>query len=155
METNHLEQRSHLVAVESRLRQVENELQKNSQTIGDIAAGRCEIILRPIPPHHPPSINPQPTFPANLPLHNPQPLPTNEDDIQIDDNASENTPADTVMEPAVVPAYRMSRTLTTIVDLWREYTTGIGGGPAVKELEGQFRSSWRSSEGEKRFFLRR
>ncbi|KAL3690978.1 hypothetical protein R1sor_004629 [Riccia sorocarpa] len=50
--------------------------------------------------------------------------------------------------------YKLSRGTAIVLDLWREWTEGIGGGPAVKDLERNRGSTW--CEGnERRFFNRR
>ncbi|KAL3693133.1 hypothetical protein R1sor_006784 [Riccia sorocarpa] len=50
--------------------------------------------------------------------------------------------------------YKLSRGIATVSDLWREWTEGIGGGPAVKDLERNRGNIW--CEGnERRFFNRR
>ncbi|KAL3694617.1 hypothetical protein R1sor_008268 [Riccia sorocarpa] len=62
--------------------------------------------------------------------------------------------------PAVSPevelprTYKLSRGIVTTIDLWREWTEGLGGGPAVRVLESKWGASW--CEGsERRFFNRR
>ena len=51
--------------------------------------------------------------------------------------------------------YRMSRTIATVHDLWREWSLGIGSGPSVKALEDIWGTKWRNSDAERRFFNRR
>lgn len=66
-------------------------------------------------------------------------------------------------DDALVPIYEMNRNIRTVNDLWREYTIGlddaIGSGrrrlPAVRDLEMQFGTKWRSKEKDRRFFNRR
>ncbi len=53
------------------------------------------------------------------------------------------------------PKYRLSRTVTTVPDLWREWTVGLGGGPAVQALEDSYGPRWRPSQEERVFFCRR
>lgn len=54
------------------------------------------------------------------------------------------------------PQYRLSRTITTVPDVWKEWNSGIGAGPAVQHLEDQYGSSWRTrSGGEGTLFCRR
>jgi hypothetical protein len=72
---------------------------------------------------------------------------------------SGNASATTIRAPAcdgVVPArYKMIRSLKTVNQVWQEWSVGIHGGPAVRDLEQQHGSSWRNSAAEKRFFFRR
>lgn len=56
---------------------------------------------------------------------------------------------------SVAPNYSMSRSIVTIVDVWREYDVGLGNGPSVKRLEEQFGTGWRKDKKESRFFSRR
>ena len=54
-----------------------------------------------------------------------------------------------------LPCYKMSRSICTVKDLWREWTVGIAGGQAVKDLEAKWGTKWRSNSTETRFFNRR
>lgn len=56
---------------------------------------------------------------------------------------------------AELPAYKMDRTILNVVDVWREYTAGIGGGPSVEYLEKNFQTKWRKDRTESRFFSSR
>ncbi|KAI8644421.1 transcriptional activator of glycolytic enzymes-domain-containing protein [Parasitella parasitica] len=49
----------------------------------------------------------------------------------------------------------MSRGIVSLTDLWREWSEGFCGGPAVLDLERQYGTRWRDDEGVKKFFLRR
>lgn len=49
----------------------------------------------------------------------------------------------------------MSRTIITVPDLWREWTVGLGNGPAVQTLEDSYGARWRPSQSERVFFSRR
>jgi hypothetical protein len=42
------------------------------------------------------------------------------------------------------PAYRMSRAVKTVEQLWREWTVGLGGGPSVQALDSKWGSRWRA-----------
>lgn len=53
------------------------------------------------------------------------------------------------------PAYRLSRTIATVPDLWREWTAGLGSGPSVQSLEDTYGAAWRPSQDERVFFSRR
>ncbi|KAL2630953.1 hypothetical protein R1flu_015639 [Riccia fluitans] len=50
--------------------------------------------------------------------------------------------------------YKLSRGIVTVSDLWREWAKGLGGGPAIRDLEKNCHTTW--CEGnERRFFNRR
>jgi len=50
----------------------------------------------------------------------------------------------------------MSRTISTVVDLWREYDVGIGGQPSVRSQYEGNNDSWRKgNDSERRFYSRR
>jgi hypothetical protein len=51
--------------------------------------------------------------------------------------------------------YKLSRSLKTVRDVWMEYTAGVNGGPAIRQLEQQHGNRWRKDETERRFFSRR
>ncbi|EDN08635.1 predicted protein [Histoplasma mississippiense (nom. inval.)] len=51
--------------------------------------------------------------------------------------------------------YSLSRTIQSVPDLWREWTTGLGGGPSVQSLEDQGGSWRKSSSKEQMMFCRR
>lgn len=61
---------------------------------------------------------------------------------------------ETTARPAI-PVYRLSRSLRTVTDVWREYAEGIAGGPAVRDLERIHGTFWRKERKESRFFSRR
>jgi hypothetical protein len=46
--------------------------------------------------------------------------------------------------PLPMPIYRMSRAVKTVDQLWREWTEGLAGGPAVGRLDSTWGSRWRS-----------
>jgi hypothetical protein len=56
---------------------------------------------------------------------------------------------------AGIPKYRLSRTISTIPDLWREWTVGLGNSPSVQFLEDSYGARWRPSQEERVFFCRR
>ena len=57
--------------------------------------------------------------------------------------------------PARPPSYKLSRTIQTVPDLWREWTAGLGGGPAVQSLEDLYGAAWRPLQSERVMFGRR
>jgi hypothetical protein len=48
-----------------------------------------------------------------------------------------------VQAQAPAPSYKLSRQVTTVPDLWREWTMGLGGLPLVAALDAIYRSCWR------------
>ena len=44
---------------------------------------------------------------------------------------------------ARVPQYKLSREISTVPDLWREWTVGLAGLPSVEELDRRYGSKWR------------
>lgn len=57
--------------------------------------------------------------------------------------------------PGDPPRYKLSRTISTVPDLWKEWTVGLGGGPSVQYLEDSYGARWRPSQEERVFFCRR
>jgi hypothetical protein len=53
------------------------------------------------------------------------------------------------------PRYEMDRTVQAVPSLWREWTEGLEGGPAVAALEEQYGSQWRPRQKDRTFFFRR
>ena len=53
------------------------------------------------------------------------------------------------------PSYIMNREISTVHDLWREWSIGLGTGPSVKSLEEAWGPRWRQTPTETRFFNRR
>ena len=56
---------------------------------------------------------------------------------------------------AVVPSYLLSRAISTVPQLWREWTIGLGGGPSVQGLEDHYGVRWRRKHSEKVMYGRR
>ncbi|OWZ12683.1 RNA polymerase [Phytophthora megakarya] len=49
----------------------------------------------------------------------------------------------------------MVRSLKTVYQVWQEWSVGIHGGPAVRNLEEIHGSLWCNTSADKRFFFRR
>lgn len=47
--------------------------------------------------------------------------------------------------PAAVPTYTMDKTVSTVAELWREWTEGRNGGPAVQDLDRLYGARWRAN----------
>ena len=57
--------------------------------------------------------------------------------------------------PAPQLPYEMDRTIQAVPTLWREWTEGLRGRPAVETLERKYGSRWRTTQKNKTFFFRR
>ena len=57
--------------------------------------------------------------------------------------------------PGPPPSYQLSRTIESVPDLWREWTAGLGHGPAVQVLENAYGAAWRPAQAERVMFSRR
>jgi hypothetical protein len=53
------------------------------------------------------------------------------------------------LSPSASPAYVLSRTISTVPQLWREWTVGLGNGPSVQGLEDLYGPRWRPAHSEK------
>lgn len=54
-----------------------------------------------------------------------------------------------------IPQYRMSRDISTLQEMVREWYEGLDGGPSVRQLEAQYGSKWRTKNDAERVFLGR
>lgn len=53
------------------------------------------------------------------------------------------------------PSYKLSREVRTIPDLWREWTVGLAGLPAVEGLDRLYGSQWRSGNERQYYSMRK
>ena len=60
----------------------------------------------------------------------------------------------TNLPPALTP-FRMSRTIATVSDLWREYAVGLSGQPSVRTTYEGASTEWKRNESERRWYQRR
>lgn len=60
-----------------------------------------------------------------------------------------------VLDPKRPVFYQMSRTIISVLDLWQEWTQGLGSGPAISALEATYGAAWRPNQKERVFFGRR
>lgn len=51
-----------------------------------------------------------------------------------------------------VPKYTLSRRISTIPEMWREWTVGTMGCPSVEELDQRYGSRWRPEHKERQFY---
>lgn len=54
--------------------------------------------------------------------------------------------------PASPVQYKMNRNLVKVTDVWREYSVGLSGGPAIKSLEEDYGTKWRKDRTESKFY---
>lgn len=67
-------------------------------------------------------------------------------------------PVEKLAKAAEKPQYRMSRTVQTIPELWREWTVGLQGQLSIEKLDELYSSDWRSgpdAAAERQFYSRR
>jgi hypothetical protein len=67
-------------------------------------------------------------------------------------------PITALAQAAEPPPYRMSRTIQTIPELWREWTVGLAGQPSIEQLDTLYGASWRTgptAASERQFYSRR
>ena len=57
--------------------------------------------------------------------------------------------------PPPPPSYVLSRTISTVPQLWREWTVGLGNGLSVQGLEDLYGPRWRPAHSEKVMYSRR
>ncbi|KAG1467769.1 hypothetical protein G6F56_004227 [Rhizopus delemar] len=57
-----------------------------------------------------------------------------------------------VMPRASPVQYKMNRNLVQVTDVWREYSVGLSGGPAIKSLEEDYGTKWRKDRTESKFY---
>lgn len=116
-----------------------NELKRNMITVDDIKIGVGEALAKAA---------------ENL-LSTDRPTATlNESRIQSTREATV-TNSDAVDMVMDIPNYKMLRSLRNVVGAWNEWDTGIGGHPAVKNLEANYGATWRSKGSERTYFCKR
>lgn len=66
----------------------------------------------------------------------------------------------TTMDP-IIEQYRLAAHVTTVINLWREYTVGIppragaSPGPSIRQLDRDFRGKWRTDDNCRKAYSRR
>ncbi|EED21184.1 hypothetical protein TSTA_084150 [Talaromyces stipitatus ATCC 10500] len=60
-----------------------------------------------------------------------------------------------LVQSTEMPSYQLSRTITTVRELWEEWFVGLNGHPSVQSLESEYGTSWRSEPKERVMFGRR
>jgi hypothetical protein len=90
-------------------------------------------------------------------------LPPITDSLSVTPTTASTTdmaPGTEVGEPTlpgrtVTPTVRLSRAISSVHDLWREYKEGLGGNPSVESSESRGDQMYRSNDTERRFLNRR
>jgi hypothetical protein len=138
---------------------VAETLLKLQNNIGDVLSGRVPVYIHADSNSRQEHVQAVMTAPTNsteamaAPTNSTEAMaaPTNsiDDILPLYYHPSEQAPID------VAPnTYRMSRGIKTVTDLWREWTEGLSGGPAVQDLERKWGTRWCESN-ERRFYNRR
>jgi hypothetical protein len=55
----------------------------------------------------------------------------------------------------LIPHYQLNRQISTIPQLWQEWTSGLGSGPSVLSLDSRYGTKWRSQSKETKMYSRR
>jgi hypothetical protein len=69
-------------------------------------------------------------------------------------NSTTNTAQDTANSGSL-SSYKLSRALTTVMEVWKEYKIGLGGHPSVEHLDQTYKATWRKGSTERKFYSRR
>ena len=124
---------------------MEQQAQRTSQFLDDLLSGRVPFSLQVDPSY---IQNSQQQLTASTLSTSPISSTASNVTIpaQYTNNTSTNntiTTSNTATDP---PYYKMSRGITNIYDLWREWHTGLSGSPAVLELERTWKTKWRRGD---------
>jgi len=69
--------------------------------------------------------------------------------------SSDSTISPARFDPTLDPIkYRFSRTITTVVDLWKEWSIGLESGPSIQQLDSTWGAKWKD-QNERQFYSRR
>jgi hypothetical protein len=133
-------QAAHVVA----LAQVIGALHKLTDKLDDFLTGSFSLTFTPRQSR----ILPQGYNPAGVPRQctPPSPLDLNVHQPPAVDLGSPAPLAPTALEAQVqapAPSYKLLRQVTTVPDLWREWTVGLGGLSLVAALDAMYGSCWR------------
>jgi hypothetical protein len=130
----HLDLRS---AIATAIAPLDCKLSTIQDNIRDVLSGRVPVFINAdynsISQHPPFTVT---SDNANMPPHS---------------RASDSEPAANVTP---LQTYKMSRGIKTVADLWREWSVGLSGGPAIQDLETRLGARWCESN-EQRFYNRR
>ena len=97
------------------------------------------VELKPTTPTSTLPSTPTPTTPTTTPTPTPTPTPPTT-------TIPTTTPTLALVATALTkpPQYRMCRTTKTVEELWREWTVGLQGQPAIAALDSRWGSQWRA-----------
>lgn len=127
-----------MTSLDNRFNSLDNRIDGMETMIGDITAGRAPLNIH---------LSIASGNNDETPVVTTTVVPTSITSVQPDPNT-----AATDSRHATTLAYRLSRGVKSIPELWREWHSGLGGGPSVLDLE-RLEPGWYS--GDKSFFNRR
>ena len=121
------------------IQRMEGRMAALESTVNDFCSGAFNLTFTPGSrrTHEPLCSLPPLCLPTGAPSSGPMPAPT-----MIESLAAQP------------PTYHLSRGITTIPDLWREWTVGLGGQLSVEALDERWGSRWRHG-AEFQFYSRR
>jgi hypothetical protein len=129
---------------DSLIQRMEGRMSALENVVSDFCRGAFNLTFTPTPSshsHRAQELQPLSSLPLRLPTAGPSSGPM---------------PAPTAIERLAPepPTYQLSRCITTILDLWREWTVGLGGQLSVEALDERWGSRWRCG-AEFQFYSRR
>lgn len=80
-------------------------------------------------------------FSGGVPVRLSADFTQNDSQVADGDRLPNQAPQVPNLQNSIQASYRMSCNISTVVDVWREYSEGIFGGPALHRLEEQFGTS--------------
>ncbi|KAG2216881.1 hypothetical protein INT45_004565, partial [Circinella minor] len=132
---------------------IEQQSQHTSQFLDDLLSGRIPFSLQVDPSYVQNSHQSfTPSTPStSLPITmNTAAINRTISNVGIPAQYTNNTPTNNVITISSTaddpPHYKMSRGITNLYDLWREWHTGLSGSPAVFELEHTWKTKWRRGD---------
>ena len=143
---------------------VQKGLQDIKNQLEDLVSGKVGFIVRAVPPAQEAAAAAAATPPErdhDLSLVDAVPVTAGSSSGSSEkrrDNADRDRQRDMGPAPAGManmPAYQLSRTISTVPDLWREWTAGLGGGPSVQSLDASYGAKWQPTGTERMFYCRR
>ena len=140
------------------LAQLEHSVNELAGKVTDFLTGSFTLIFTPGRSR----MLPQGHGPANLPRQQTPPSPTPRSRPVVDLGGPLPPAPATALErqeeeanAAYVLSYKLSRQVVTILDLWREWTVGLGGLLSVTSLDATYGSRWRSSSKRQYYSIRK
>ncbi|KAI9020896.1 transcriptional activator of glycolytic enzymes-domain-containing protein [Phycomyces nitens] len=104
----------------------------------------------PVSPRLPASIPAPVSMPTSVSMPTPVPIPT---PVSIPTSTPARVPTNVPKNKCL---YSLSRDISTVPELWREWSVGLGRGkPSVLELNKTKGTSWRCTPKERQFYSRR